>query len=121
MRFRRINLAKIVYSCPNNSVSYPHMQNFFYGIGGSIGYFRGDLKLLLEDIKELKPTLLPTVPRMLNRIYAEVCYSHSLSPSLSLSHSHSLSLSHSLAGKFDTHILSFFCLLIIQSFIALIT
>lgn len=40
--------------------------------GSKIGYFRGDTNLLLEDIVELKPTYFPTVPRLLNRIYAKV-------------------------------------------------
>ncbi|KAG0294537.1 hypothetical protein BGZ98_001724, partial [Dissophora globulifera] len=42
----------------------------FYGC--KIGYFRGDLMLLMEDIAELKPTYFPTVPRLLNRIYANI-------------------------------------------------
>lgn len=37
-----------------------------------IGFFRGDVKLLLEDIQELKPTLFPSVPRLLSRIYDKV-------------------------------------------------
>ncbi|KAK3817723.1 MAG: hypothetical protein J3Q66DRAFT_340901 [Benniella sp.] len=42
-------------------------------LGGSrIGYFRGDINLLMEDINELKPTYFPTVPRLLNRIYAKI-------------------------------------------------
>ncbi|KAF9359777.1 hypothetical protein BGX34_008162 [Mortierella sp. NVP85] len=42
-------------------------------LGGSrIGYFRGDVNLLMEDINELKPTYFPTVPRLLNRIYAKI-------------------------------------------------
>ena len=40
--------------------------------GGQIGFYQGDVKLLIEDIAELKPTLLPTVPRLLNRIYDKV-------------------------------------------------
>ncbi|KFM59854.1 Long-chain-fatty-acid--CoA ligase 6, partial [Stegodyphus mimosarum] len=40
--------------------------------GGSIGFYRGDIKLLSEDIKTLKPTFMPAVPRVLNRIYDKV-------------------------------------------------
>ena len=40
--------------------------------GGRVGFFRGDPKLLVEDIQALKPTLLPMVPRLLNRIYDKV-------------------------------------------------
>ncbi|XP_035232916.1 long-chain-fatty-acid--CoA ligase 5-like isoform X2 [Stegodyphus dumicola] len=40
--------------------------------GGRIGFYRGDIKLLSEDIKTLKPTYMPAVPRVLNRIYDKV-------------------------------------------------
>ena len=40
--------------------------------GGRIGFFRGDIKLLIEDIQVLKPTLFLSVPRLLNRIYDKV-------------------------------------------------
>lgn len=50
--------------------------------GCKIGYFRGDLLLLMEDIVELKPTFFPTVPRLLNRIYAKVVASTVDAPGL---------------------------------------
>ncbi|KAF9578145.1 Long chain acyl-CoA synthetase 7 peroxisomal [Lunasporangiospora selenospora] len=40
--------------------------------GGKIGYFRGDILLLMEDIQELRPTFFPAVPRLLNRVYAKL-------------------------------------------------
>ncbi|XP_064639951.1 long-chain-fatty-acid--CoA ligase 5-like [Lineus longissimus] len=40
--------------------------------GSRIGFFRGDIKLLLSDISELKPTFFPAVPRVLNKIYDQV-------------------------------------------------
>ncbi|KAI7821756.1 hypothetical protein BC939DRAFT_478206 [Gamsiella multidivaricata] len=40
--------------------------------GCKVGYFRGDVALLMEDVAELKPTYFPTVPRLLNRIYAKI-------------------------------------------------
>ena len=43
-----------------------------YVVGGRVGYFRGDIKLLTDDIKELRPTFVPVVPRVLNRIYDKV-------------------------------------------------
>ncbi|KAJ3551143.1 hypothetical protein NM688_g4894 [Phlebia brevispora] len=39
------------------------------GRGGSLGFWSNDPLLLLEDIKILRPTMLPAVPRVLNRIY----------------------------------------------------
>ena len=37
--------------------------------GGRIGYSSGDLQTLPEDCQLLKPTNVPFVPRLLNRIY----------------------------------------------------
>lgn len=42
------------------------------GMGGKIGFYQGDIKLLVEDMKELKPTIFCTVPRLLNRIYSKI-------------------------------------------------
>ncbi|KAJ3353426.1 hypothetical protein GGF32_003096 [Allomyces javanicus] len=42
------------------------------GAGARIAYYRGDVTLLLDDIRAASPTVLPTVPRLLNRIYAKV-------------------------------------------------
>lgn len=48
------------------------VQSVLFTMGAKIGFFRGDIRLLPEDIKELRPTLLPVVPRLLNRIYDKV-------------------------------------------------
>ncbi|RHZ89697.1 hypothetical protein Glove_12g40 [Diversispora epigaea] len=40
--------------------------------GASIGYFRGDVLTLIDDIAELKPTLFPSVPRLLTRVFAKI-------------------------------------------------
>uniref|UniRef100_A0A1I7UR56 long-chain-fatty-acid--CoA ligase n=1 Tax=Caenorhabditis tropicalis TaxID=1561998 RepID=A0A1I7UR56_9PELO len=39
------------------------------GFGSKIGYFRGSIQGLTDDIKTLKPTVFPVVPRLLNRLY----------------------------------------------------
>ncbi|KAL5750082.1 hypothetical protein ACOSP7_024685 [Xanthoceras sorbifolium] len=46
------------------------IEEFFIINGASIGFWRGDVKLLLEDIAELKPTIFCAVPRVLDRIYS---------------------------------------------------
>ncbi|KAJ8764848.1 hypothetical protein K2173_010313 [Erythroxylum novogranatense] len=46
------------------------IEEFFISQGASIGFWRGDVKLLLEDIGELKPTIFCAVPRVLDRIYS---------------------------------------------------
>jgi long-chain acyl-CoA synthetase len=38
-------------------------------LGGSIGYYSGDIQTLNDDLKALKPTIMPVVPRLLNRFY----------------------------------------------------
>uniref|UniRef100_A0A663MQQ7 Long-chain-fatty-acid--CoA ligase n=1 Tax=Athene cunicularia TaxID=194338 RepID=A0A663MQQ7_ATHCN len=37
-----------------------------------VGFFQGDIKLLTDDMKTLRPTLFPVVPRLLNRIYDKI-------------------------------------------------
>lgn len=37
--------------------------------GGSIGFFRGDPLLLMDDVATLRPTVFVSVPRLYNRIY----------------------------------------------------
>jgi len=39
-------------------------------MGGSVGYFSGNVASLSDDLKALKPTLLPMVPRLLNKFDA---------------------------------------------------
>nr|CAD1834155.1 unnamed protein product [Ananas comosus var. bracteatus] len=46
-----------------------HEYDLFIFNGASIGFWRGDVKLLVEDIGELKPTIFCAVPRVLERIY----------------------------------------------------
>ncbi|CAG8471627.1 11251_t:CDS:10 [Paraglomus occultum] len=40
--------------------------------GASIGYFHGDILALVDDIACLRPTLFPSVPRLLTRIYGKL-------------------------------------------------
>ncbi|XP_037660332.1 long-chain-fatty-acid--CoA ligase 5 isoform X2 [Choloepus didactylus] len=43
-----------------------------YSCGARVGFFQGDIRLLPDDMKTLKPTVFPVVPRLLNRIYDKV-------------------------------------------------
>ena len=45
------------------------VQAWCYSHGGTMGFFRGDVKLLLDDVQALRPTLFVAVPRLLNRMY----------------------------------------------------
>lgn len=40
--------------------------------GGACGFFRGNPKLLFDDMIELRPTIFPSVPRLWNILYAKV-------------------------------------------------
>ncbi|XP_078252807.1 long-chain-fatty-acid--CoA ligase 1a [Rhinoraja longicauda] len=40
--------------------------------GARIGFFQGDIRLLMDDIKVLKPTIFPLVPRLANRLYDRI-------------------------------------------------
>ena len=55
-----------------NTHAYFLFQLCMFSCGGRIGFFRGDPKLLVEDLQALKPTVLPMVPRLLNRVYDKV-------------------------------------------------
>ncbi|KAG5263906.1 hypothetical protein AALO_G00269950 [Alosa alosa] len=71
-------------SCPISSsdvhVSYLPLAHMFERVvqgvmlahGASIGFFQGDIRLLMDDLAALRPTVFPTVPRLLNRIYDRV-------------------------------------------------
>ncbi|KAM9326307.1 long-chain-fatty-acid--CoA ligase 5 [Gastrophryne carolinensis] len=62
------------------TISYLPMAHMFERVvhtvafcsGARIGFFQGDIRLLVDDMKALKPTLFPTVPRLLNRIYDRI-------------------------------------------------
>ncbi|KAG8184594.1 hypothetical protein JTE90_005208 [Oedothorax gibbosus] len=43
-----------------------------YMNGGSLGFYGGDIRTLMDDLKALRPTIMPAVPRLLNRIYDKV-------------------------------------------------
>jgi long-chain acyl-CoA synthetase len=48
------------------------VQSVVYTEGGRVGFFSGDIKTLADDILTLRPTIMPVVPRVLNRIYDKV-------------------------------------------------
>ncbi|CAO3598667.1 unnamed protein product [Absidia cylindrospora] len=50
-------------------------DNLSIAFGSRIGYFGGDMLTLVDDIQELKPSMMAAVPRLLNRIYAKIAAS----------------------------------------------
>lgn len=51
---------------------FPSFQSVVICHGGRIGFFQGDIRLLPDDMKALRPTIFPVVPRLLNRMYDKV-------------------------------------------------
>ncbi|KAF8782237.1 Long-chain-fatty-acid--CoA ligase 5 like protein [Argiope bruennichi] len=45
------------------------VQLLFLMVGGSIGFFSGDINQLVDDMRVLQPTFFPAVPRLLNKLY----------------------------------------------------
>uniref|UniRef100_A0A674F7C7 Arachidonate--CoA ligase n=1 Tax=Salmo trutta TaxID=8032 RepID=A0A674F7C7_SALTR len=75
------SVIKILEVCSEDvSISYLPLAHMFERMiqvsmlchGARVGFYQGDISLLMDDIKTLKPTLFPVVPRLLNRIYDKV-------------------------------------------------
>jgi len=73
-------LKYAMINCNDVMISFLPLAHMFervleavvFMVGARVGYFRGDIKMLTEDIKELRPTIMPVVPRLLNRVYDKV-------------------------------------------------
>jgi len=48
------------------------LELYMYGCGGRVGMYRGDVRLLVEDLQHFKPTVFASVPRLFNRVYGKV-------------------------------------------------
>eukprot|EP00878_Enallax_costatus_P020601 GHUV01021783.1.p1 GENE.GHUV01021783.1~~GHUV01021783.1.p1 ORF type:complete len:600 (+),score=177.59 GHUV01021783.1:394-2193(+) len=44
-------------------------EDCFIAMGGAVGFWQGNVKMLVDDIAALKPTVFIAVPRVLDRIY----------------------------------------------------
>ena len=49
-----------------------NLQIIFLMLGQKIGFFRGDIQGLFDDIQKLRPTHFVAVPRILNKIFNKV-------------------------------------------------
>lgn len=68
-----VTLFSTVCLCVNLKLSEFLLQVSMFCHGARVGFYQGDISLLMDDIKTLKPTFFPVVPRLLNRIYDKVC------------------------------------------------
>uniref|UniRef100_A0A674AM18 Arachidonate--CoA ligase n=1 Tax=Salmo trutta TaxID=8032 RepID=A0A674AM18_SALTR len=75
------SVIKILEVCSDVSISYLPLAHMFERMiqvvsmfchGARVGFYQGDISLLMDDIKTLKPTFFPVVPRLLNRIYDKI-------------------------------------------------
>ena len=41
-------------------------------VGAGVGFFAGDIQKIADDMSILKPSIFPTVPRLLNKIYDKI-------------------------------------------------
>jgi len=48
------------------------VMTYCLGVGACVGFYQGSPLKLLEDLDALKPTIFPSVPRLLNRIYDKI-------------------------------------------------
>uniref|UniRef100_A0AAQ5X9Z6 Long-chain-fatty-acid--CoA ligase n=1 Tax=Amphiprion ocellaris TaxID=80972 RepID=A0AAQ5X9Z6_AMPOC len=74
------NIGSFVIRQEDVSISYLPLAHMFERMiqvsmfchGARVGFYQGDISLLMDDIKTLKPTFFPVVPRLLNRIYDKI-------------------------------------------------
>uniref|UniRef100_A0A665T7I1 Long-chain-fatty-acid--CoA ligase n=1 Tax=Echeneis naucrates TaxID=173247 RepID=A0A665T7I1_ECHNA len=78
--FIKITEVHCMLNCHDIHESYLPLAHMFERVvqavilvhGARIGYFQGDIRLLMDDLKTLKPTVFPVVPRLLNRMFDKV-------------------------------------------------
>uniref|UniRef100_A0A672PGY0 Arachidonate--CoA ligase n=1 Tax=Sinocyclocheilus grahami TaxID=75366 RepID=A0A672PGY0_SINGR len=89
------NISAFIYvtkpTCPispqDAHISYLPLAHMFERVvqgvilmhGARIGYFQGDIRILMDDLMTLKPTVFPVVPRLLNRMFDRI-YGQARSP-----------------------------------------
>ncbi|EAN33363.2 AMP-binding enzyme family protein [Theileria parva strain Muguga] len=65
------------FSCHLSYLPMAHMfekdfVNAVFYLGGKIGIYSGDVKLIMDDLQTLKPTLFISVPRLFQRIHDKI-------------------------------------------------
>uniref|UniRef100_A0A3B4BCG4 long-chain-fatty-acid--CoA ligase n=1 Tax=Periophthalmus magnuspinnatus TaxID=409849 RepID=A0A3B4BCG4_9GOBI len=78
--FIKTTRNSVPLSPSDTHISYLPMAHMFERVaqgvmlvhGAKIGFFQGDIRLLMDDVATLKPSVFPVVPRLLNRMYDKV-------------------------------------------------
>lgn len=47
-------------------------ENGVYYSGAAVGFYSGNIRDLGSDLKALRPSIMPAVPRLLNRVYDKI-------------------------------------------------
>lgn len=48
------------------------VQAALWSVGAAVGFYQGDPRVIMDDLKALRPTVFPSVPRLYNRIYDKI-------------------------------------------------
>ncbi|KAG8592113.1 hypothetical protein GDO81_000411 [Engystomops pustulosus] len=78
--FLKVTESLLTLNASDIHVSYLPMAHMFERLvqcvvlchGARIGFFQGDIRLLMDDLKVLQPTIFPVVPRLLNRMFDRI-------------------------------------------------
>ncbi|CAM2113234.1 unnamed protein product [Caretta caretta] len=78
--FERIVESACVLNPSDTHISFLPLAHMFERLvqcvilchGARIGFFQGDIRLLMDDLKTLQPTIFPVVPRLLNRMFDKI-------------------------------------------------
>uniref|UniRef100_A0A8C7MLQ8 Long-chain-fatty-acid--CoA ligase n=1 Tax=Oncorhynchus kisutch TaxID=8019 RepID=A0A8C7MLQ8_ONCKI len=64
--------GNVIANCALHAEPPRHSHGVILVHGARIGYFQGDIRLLMDDLKTLQPTVFPVVPRLLNRMFDKI-------------------------------------------------
>ncbi|XP_053315280.1 long-chain-fatty-acid--CoA ligase 1 isoform X2 [Spea bombifrons] len=78
--FMKVTESLLTLNTSDIHISYLPLAHMFERLvqcvvichGARIGYFQGDIRLLMDDLKALQPTIFPVVPRLLNRMFDKI-------------------------------------------------
>ncbi|XP_075053088.1 long-chain-fatty-acid--CoA ligase 1 isoform X1 [Mixophyes fleayi] len=78
--FLKVTESLLTLNASDIHISYLPLAHMFERLvqcvvlchGAGIGFFQGDIRLLMDDLKVLQPTIFPVVPRLLNRMFDRV-------------------------------------------------
>ncbi|XP_054422150.1 long-chain-fatty-acid--CoA ligase 1 isoform X3 [Pteronotus mesoamericanus] len=78
--FVKMTEKMLVLNGSDTHISYLPLAHMFERLmlcvmlchGAKIGFFQGDIRLLMDDLKALQPTIFPVVPRLLNRMFDRI-------------------------------------------------